>query len=253
MDLKEIQNNSLIRHPWELSRVTALRSILKRVKAYPSFSRILDIGCGDGYMVHELFCEFPDIRIDAVDINLSTEKIKEYSTFYNNINFHNSFEPIENNKYDLILMLDVIEHVEDDIFFVSDIVNRYANKDTIIFVTAPAYNSLFSSHDKYLNHYRRYNLKEIHNKFKKFGFSCDFSGYLYFILLPYRFFSRQIERMQNKNSINYFGIGTWNQGYFITKFIYSILMIDNFISLSINKLGVKIPGLTVWALCKKNK
>ena len=54
-------------------------------------------------------------------------------------------------------MLDVIEHVEDDVAFVRDVVDGLAGPETgWVLVSVPAYQSLFSAHDRALKHYRRY-------------------------------------------------------------------------------------------------
>ncbi len=53
-------------------------------------------------------------------------------------------------------MLDVIEHVEDDVGFVRDVVDGSLAPGGWVLVSVPAYQSLFSSHDRALKHFRRY-------------------------------------------------------------------------------------------------
>ena len=145
MDLREAQNYLFQkRHPWELSRVNALRSILYKVKSYSSPLKVLDVGCGDGFASSEIYKNNENVQIDAVDINLSEEFRDKLKLQFRKIDFYNSFNSIENRIYDIILVLDVIEHQENDSEFICNIIDKYANNDTKVLITAPAFNYLFS-------------------------------------------------------------------------------------------------------------
>ncbi len=57
-------------------------------------------------------------------------------------------------------MMDVIEHVEDDVGLVRGYVDKVAGGTRFI-VTVPALMWLWSGHDVFLEHYRRYTLTSI--------------------------------------------------------------------------------------------
>ena len=63
-------------------------------------------------------------------------------------------------KYDLIFLTDVLEHVKNDRNLLQKLIKNL-NKNGYLFITVPAYQYLFSSKDKMLHHYRRYNSKEL--------------------------------------------------------------------------------------------
>lgn len=253
MDLVEIQPDSSKRHPWEISRVIALRSILAKAKIFTPAYRVLDVGTGDGFTISKLFKEGASGQVDAVDINLSDLLIETYSSQFQNVNFYNSLDALKEESYDLILLFDVLEHVENDSAFLKKLIDDYTTKNAKVFATVPAFNSLFGSHDIFLKHYRRYNLKEFLNVLENAGLQCMFSGYLFFLPLLHRFISLQMERIRKNSSKQNKGIGKWNGGYLSSKLLTLLLNSDNFISLTLNRLGIKIPGLTVWALCQKRQ
>jgi hypothetical protein len=60
---------------------------------------------------------------------------------------------------DIVLMMDVLEHVHDDVGLVSDYAARVPH-GTVFLVTVPAFQALWSAHDEFLEHRRRYSLKQ---------------------------------------------------------------------------------------------
>ena len=67
-----------------------------------------------------------------------------------------------NQKFDTIIYIDVIEHIEDDKKEI-DIAAGLLNKDGKLIVLSPAYNNLMSPFDKAIGHYRRYSKKTLLN------------------------------------------------------------------------------------------
>src|SRR4030095_9935198 len=58
--------------------------------------------------------------------------------------------------FDLVLLLDVIEHVEDDAGFLDGSIVPHLAPGGVLIVSVPAYQGLYSSHDDALAHHRRY-------------------------------------------------------------------------------------------------
>jgi len=245
--------NKLKRHPWELARVNTLAKILEMIEGPESISRVLDVGCGDGFIANNILKKMHVERIDAIDINLRDSEIKKLSSLYNGINFYNTFEMLKVKKYNLILLLDVIEHIEDDTSFIIEIVEKHMDLRGYCLVTAPAFSCLFSSHDRFLRHYRRYNLKELMGLINKVHLKPISYGYLFFSLIPIRLISLWYERFTKVEFMVNKGVGVWKYGKTINRTISSFLTLENIISITLKKIGITIPGLTVWALCKKQR
>jgi SAM-dependent methyltransferase len=252
MDLCEVTDNKR-KHPWEIARAFAIRKIIKETVIDRKYLRILDVGCGDAYIAKYLLNRINFTRYDGIDINLSKYQINEMSDLKNGINFHDNLEKIKFKSYDLILLLDVIEHIDNDTSFIYEIVSKYMNDDGNILIAAPAYNFLFSSHDIFLGHFRRYSLKEMLERIHESSLQVLASGYLFSFLISFRFFLLCYERYISSKNIRNYGIGNWKHGNLLTKCVAIALKIDAFISISLGRFGFKLPGLTVWTLCKKQQ
>lgn len=243
MDLKELYNIQAKRHPWETARLKAVRRILS---AYLFEGiKVLDLGCGDGYISRSLFSHLRNKEITAVDIHFSDERMVELNNLSCGIKYQKEM-PAE-GVYGLILLLDVIEHVEHDRSFLANLVGRYISMKGKVIITVPAFQSIYGRHDAFLGHHRRYNLKELEEIITACGLDVLSSGYLFFsLLLPKLVLYKFLKTGKCTE-----GVGNWSRGEGVTNFIESILNIDNSFLISAASLGIKIPGLTGWALCEK--
>jgi 2-polyprenyl-3-methyl-5-hydroxy-6-metoxy-1,4-benzoquinol methylase len=91
--------------------------------------------------------------------------------------------------------MDVIEHVEDDV----DLVRKYANKvapGTRFIATVPAFMWLWSGHDVFLEHFRRYTLRGIERVLQAGALTVEIGCYFYAAVLPLVAFSRVAERLK---------------------------------------------------------
>lgn len=250
MDLREVTGN-IRRHPWEIARAKTLMGILEKDLPMERELNVLDLGCGDAYILTSLSELFNLKSYHGVDINLSDQQIEKLSIPERNILFHNNYKFLEKLDFGLILALDVIEHVENDHDFIATVVQNYIADKTKLLLTAPAYNILFSSHDIVLGHYRRYNLK----KLKQIIFSNHLrpisSGYIFFSLVPIRVIAVLYEKIFRPDKPERKGAGHWIHGVFISKIVECLLAFDNKISLKLSSMGIKLPGLTVWTLSGK--
>ncbi len=248
MDLVEFQKEAMPRHPWETSRIKIIKKILTGY-INTKKPKVLDVGCGDCFAVTELFKGLDSPHIDAVDINLTENEALEL-TNKKGISVYSNYDHLQKEFYDTIIAQDVIEHVEDDVSFLKDIISKYASQRALIFITVPAFNSLYSSHDSFLGHIKRYNKNELHKVLNQAGLQIVDSGYLFFSLLILRFISVCFQRRTNITYQNK-GVGAWNHGKLASKCVELALVADNCILFFLNRFGVTIPGLSVWSLCKK--
>lgn len=249
MDLREFRNLNKIRHPWETSRVKAFMSILKDTN---SNLNVLDIGCGDGFVCRELIKTMGAKRVTGVDVNLTESLVEGFQKAGGGIVYLNSLPDERGGRYNLILLLDVLEHMADDRAFLSNVTDKYLAAGGRALVSVPAFNLLFSSHDRFLEHYRRYRLKELVTLAEGSGLVCVSFGYLFTTLLFARIISVFFEKIF-KTTPRSKGVGDWRFGEAAAQFFEFIFNIDNKISLTLNRLGIKLPGLSVWVLCEKRQ
>lgn len=234
MDLSE-RNHNVYRHPWELSRKDAL---LKELEKLNIRGEILDVGCGDGYFDKEIVKRFPAVKnIWGVDIHA------ENCVHQGKEHYINSYKELQKSKkkFDFILMMDVLEHIEYDVDFLIRMKN-YQKKNTIILITVPAFQSLFSLHDKQLKHFRRYNYKSLHYVLEQAGYKMIDWSYFYFSLI--------VMRCLTKNQTQNLGMWTREEANFITFIVRKCLNIDFAVLRFLSKHKIHVGGLSLLTVCK---
>lgn len=256
MDIVEAKGVHNQRHPWELARFDILYEYISRYLPQEGIKHILDIGCGDCFFAAELLKKRSDIKVIGVDTAYSAEEIRLKKNEMNQANFE-LFSSLEeasgflgNHATDLVLLLDVVEHIKDDVSFLSNLgMHECIDQETKVLITVPAYQHLFTEHDVFLQHYRRYNLKNLKKVIIASGFSPIDSGYFFLSLLPVRLFQKIKEITGFKQPQK--GIGEWKRSGIITNFMKKCLLFDNQFLKLFHKAGITLPGLSAYCLCKK--
>tara|TARA_Y100000591_G_C21817177_1_gene691429 strand:+ start:1216 stop:1788 length:573 start_codon:yes stop_codon:yes gene_type:complete len=178
--------------------------------------------------------KFGEVDILEVD-SYFVEQIK--LDFKNIVNYSN-LDKID-KKYDLIVMLDVLEHIDNTELFLNKINDILADNGSLI-ISVPAYQKLFSKHDIEMHHFRRYSMKLLRSHLKnsfRIIKACRYNSFL----LPLR--AIQIIFFKNVNS----DVGTSN---FLNSIFKKIINIE----LLLIKNSIHIPfGLSIFCIAKKNK
>ncbi len=115
MDLVEVDFEIPNRHPWELARLKVIQCILKG--HVTKISSILDVGSGDAFVANELTKKFKNSNAYCVDIEYTNEIKRTIKEKFDNkrLELFNSLEEINEESIDMVTLLDVIEHVPDDV------------------------------------------------------------------------------------------------------------------------------------------
>jgi len=259
MDIKELQVSSekdtKQNHPWEYARSKVIFSILKKyLKRYPEGSA-LDIGCGDVFFLTRFADKYPDFDLFAVDTAFDQKLISKMSSENSkyNIRFFNNIQNVTNlREASIVFLLDVIEHIEDDSSFLKDLSSHaYIGPDTIFVITVPAFNSLYCNHDKWLGHYRRYSRAMLKRNIEAAGLSYIEGGYFFTTLLFPRYIQKLIEKIKKPPIDQNQGIGNYRGGVILSFLYEKFLLMDFYFFRVFRLLGIKIPGLSTYAICKK--
>jgi hypothetical protein len=259
VEAKERGGRAISRHPWELARLSVVVDLLREKLAnQPGFS-VLDIGCGDIFFVSALSERFPEVDFYAVDTAFTDEIMAELSKEIKGkkIRIFRSLEDASHymtKPADLVLLLDVLEHIEDDNGFLEHLVHHKAmGKGGTLIITVPAFQSLFCSHDHFLGHYRRYTNASLSKVVSHAGFTNLKSGYFFSSLVPLRYLQVLKEKVVPKNNKNATtGLVEWKGGKVRTALFKSFLFVDYKLTRLITKIsGVKIAGLSNYLICKK--
>jgi SAM-dependent methyltransferase len=91
--------------------------------------------------------------------------------------------PFDGENFDLILMSDVLEHLDDDIAALRALRSRLKASGWLV-ATVPAMQWLWSGHDEAHHHRRRYHASSLRATVLKAGYEIAYLGYFNFILFP---------------------------------------------------------------------
>jgi SAM-dependent methyltransferase len=142
------------RHWWFRGRRRIMRAMIRRMFPPSRDTTILDIGCGTGGNIGALGQEFSCVGIDS-----SAEAIEFARRRFPGVRFLcGSVSTDCDGVWDqanLLLLMDVLEHVPDDFRLLSEILSL-AKPGTVLLITVPAGMELWSKHDESFGHYRRY-------------------------------------------------------------------------------------------------
>ena len=215
----------------------------------PRVATLLDYGCGDGYTGERLQDAFRVPQLTAVDPGMPEVSCGVARRGVGTVERSRDPDALRDRRFDLILLCDVIEHVEDDEAVLERLRRDHLAPDGLVMVTVPAFQALFSAHDRYLKHRRRYTLSSLRDVVARAGLGVGEDGYLFGSLLPARLAAAAVGARAAAGPEGH-GIGAWPRGPLVTRLVTTALQVDNAIMLAGRRLGITLPGLTVWALCR---
>lgn len=256
MDLSEAADTPPAhRHPWEIARLWVLDRLIRGEVRINADDTVIDVGCGDAFVLGEIARAFPAARFIGVDSALSDEAIRtRQPSLPANVDLYRELDAIPGlgRPAALILLMDVIEHIEDDNGFLVGLRSRpIVGPETRFLVTVPAYQSLFCAHDVFLRHFRRYSNRELRNRLEHAGLRVIEIGYFFSSLLPLRILQVLKERASAAPAtVSGTGLSDYNGGRLVTTVVSRLLIADAFTTLALQKLGIRIPGLSNFALCR---
>jgi SAM-dependent methyltransferase len=142
-------------------------------------SRVLDIGAGAGLLGDWLLTHRPvtEYRYEETSDALDADLERRFGADRRG----DHEDPISDST--LVALLDVLEHIEDDVAALSAIVRRMVPGAHLV-ATVPALQWAFSSWDTQLGHFRRYSRKTLRELFVASGLTVERCDYLFPELLP---------------------------------------------------------------------
>lgn len=223
---------------WFKGRRKIVLSSLRGLKP----QRILEVGCGTGANL-PLF----DGEIVGLDISLKALALaKRRKGDALLVQGRAESLPFKEGTFDLVLALDLLEHLPDDLKGLREM-HRVLKKGGTLLVSVPSYKFLWSDHDEALGHFRRYTKREIKVKLEEAGFVLKFISHA--IVLPFfpiAFFRllQKILRKANKKPRSSLII----LPPFLNDFLYSLLVREA----NLLARGVSFPfGVSI--ICRAEK
>lgn len=167
-------------HFWIRSRFRVMCQMADA--ALRSCTHAAEIGCGNGLVQRQIEDAY-DKPVTGFDLNeVALQKnVSRISPLYcydikqRKIDFRNCF--------DLLLMFDVLEHIEDENEFLQS-VKFHLRSSAVLLVNVPAHQWLYSDYDRAAGHVRRYSIDQLTNLAAQNGFRVRAATYWGLPLLP---------------------------------------------------------------------
>lgn len=139
-------------HWWFVGRRKILTALLERWRPRQGPLRILEVGCGTGSNIAMLQ------QFGTVDAIEPDDYARAFASERTGVQVKGGYLPnvaLEDGYYDLIVLLDVLEHIPEDVPALSALGSKLAPGGRIL-ITVPAMPWLWSAHDVVHHHQRRY-------------------------------------------------------------------------------------------------
>jgi 2-polyprenyl-3-methyl-5-hydroxy-6-metoxy-1,4-benzoquinol methylase len=219
-------------HFWFIWRINSFISQIKHLGIPQTRElHVLEVGCGNGTVRKQLE-KHTNWNIDGVEINLKAlnkngSNRRGRTMLYN---VHDRDESLK-EKYDAIILFDVIEHIEDIKLFLQSCI-FHLKQNGLMFINVPALNLLFSQYDKQVGHYRRYNKLMIHNQLVLSNLQVIDMRYWGVISLPMLIARKLLLKLLKLDRRNVVNIGFKPPSPLFNSFITKIAIIDTKIFIS---------------------
>ncbi|GAA6138653.1 class I SAM-dependent methyltransferase [Arenicella sp. 4NH20-0111] len=167
--------------------------------ANPEMKEYLEVGCGTGFVLSGIEQTYSSANLTA------TEYYKEGLEYASHRVPSAKFRQMDGrdmpfiNKFDMIGMFDVLEHIEEDEAVLAQAYSALQAGGHIV-LTVPQHQWLWSHSDDYAYHRRRYATKELDQKLIDAGFRIHRSSSFVTFLMPLLIVSRVISKLKPRES-----------------------------------------------------
>lgn len=183
------------RHWWYRARREILARLIETKAKPPAGARILEIGCGTGHNLDMLgrFGTVDAVEMDEAARDVASARLGRPARMA----MLPGLDGVERGAYDLIALLDVLEHVEEDRASLVSIAERLKPGGRIL-LTVPAHPWMWSAHDVVNHHKRRYTKKGFRNVLEQSGLKVELLSYFNSLLFPVAAAARLAGRVTGK-------------------------------------------------------
>lgn len=189
---------------WNVSKREMVVSLLKSVGFWQGRRKLglaVDLGCGGGYTVKFLAAHYPTVGVDVSHEALQLCRSRGLSRLCQ-VDMARFSLPFKSDSFDLLLALDVIEHVDDDVHALTEC-RRILRPGGLLIATVPAFMWLWSPWDEALGHRRRYTASSLADSIHSAGLSVKKLTYVFFFVFPLAVLVRGLKRLRQSDALHY--------------------------------------------------
>ncbi|MCP4305550.1 MAG: methyltransferase domain-containing protein [bacterium] len=150
----------------------------------PAPSTVLEIGCSSGFLLNALLERYPEHLVVGSDYTRGTlEALGQRLPHAPLVQFDLTRCPLPDGFADVTVLLNVLEHIEDDEAAVAHLF-RITRPGGAVIIEVPAGSKLFDAYDRALMHFRRYDMRALVSLLERAGFVVERRSHLGFFLYP---------------------------------------------------------------------
>jgi SAM-dependent methyltransferase len=167
-------------HWWFAARSAIVRRIIDKYGNLKPGETVLDIGCGTGAILKELSAKYNVVGLDMSPLAVEYSRKRGLKNV-----FQMPVQEFPREKFDVktAILLDVIEHIDDDVD-VLRAAREIVGPNGRVIVTVPAHMWMWSSHDVINHHKRRYTMGSLKESLEKAGLEPLKLSYYNTLLFP---------------------------------------------------------------------
>lgn len=152
--------------------------VLGRCLQHACYTTVLDVGAGSGFFTRHLLATGQTQNGVCVDTGYAQDSHETYAG--KSLSFRTNADDVE---ADLVMLMDVLEHIDNDTSLLSGYVDQAASGTTFV-ISVPAFQFLWSGHDAFLEHRRRYTLRQIETLVRQSGLEVEHGFYAFAPVFP---------------------------------------------------------------------
>ena len=169
------------KHWWFTARRRILDQVIRRVVRPPAAARILELGCGTGHNL-DMLGAFGTVEASELDDHARELAAKRLGRAIEQAALPELLR-FPADSYDIVALLDVLEHVVDDKGSLAAIFTRLKPGGALL-VTVPANPWMWSAHDVAHHHHRRYRKADLARLSRAAGYDIDLLSPFNTMLFP---------------------------------------------------------------------
>ncbi len=237
-----------VRHPWERARGAFFVDLLVRRLAPRRARTVLDVGAGDGWFSRQLLARLATAAtVTCWDVGYTAEILERLAVRPDRRMSFTAERPA--GRFDAILLLDVLEHVEDDRGLLAALVEDSLAPEGLVLAAVPAWPWLYTRHDVRLSHVRRYSPGRFRELLAGSGLRPLSSGGLFLSLAFVRLLAKLREVVIGDARAEVRPL-EWRHGELGARVLEGILRADGLAGRLAASGGITLPGLSLWAVCR---
>jgi len=177
---------------WHVGKRSLVEKLIQKYLRPGKNRQLVDVGCGSGLMM-EILKKYGEPH--GVDLTEEALKFCRQRGLKNLYQADVTKLPFKKDQVDLVIALDLIEHVADDVAAFREF-HRVVKPGGIIVISVPAFKFLWSYWDDILGHERRYTARSLATAITKAGFKVEKVGYSNSLILLPTFLMRKLKSLK---------------------------------------------------------